>query len=97
LVIFAGRVVVDAVRAGPFDPGQGTLPALLPGLSGAMLLLLGCPALLFLVFLGGFALLLGQLLGRFLLLLGGFAGFAAIFSDASVFALSVSGYRPCQT
>jgi ABC-type multidrug transport system permease subunit len=58
-------------------------------------LLFGGPALLFLVFLCGFALFPGLLFGILLLLLGGFPGFAAIFSDAAVFSLSVRRDRAC--
>jgi hypothetical protein len=60
-------------------------------------LLFGCFALRFLVFFHGFALFLGHLLGYFLLLLGGLAGLTAIFSDTSVFTLSIRWDRPCDT
>jgi hypothetical protein len=76
--------------------GETTPAALAGGLEGfekglfsAALLLAGCSALLLLVSLHGFALLLGVSPVGLLLLLGGATGFAAIFSDASVFALSI--------
>src|SRR5579863_4931920 len=77
-------------------PLEGTLLQLRTseGLRAAMLLLFCRFALCFLVLLHCFALIPGLFICRLPLLLGGFLGFAAVFPDASIFSLGVSGYRP---
>jgi hypothetical protein len=58
------------------------------------LLPLGCLALGLLVFLHLFLLFLGGFLGCLLVLLGRLLGLATVFSDTTVFRLSVHWYRP---